>query len=676
MKNLLIYLGIISGTMLAGATPNEVRSYSASPAKTLVYSNGFEDPADPNFRFSTKGMSIAKGEGINGTSALKITRTGKNEQTLYGVISGFENLKPDMKYVVSYKVRCENVGTRGVTRPLIVEFRDRKTGKFVNGVQSVSNRWFKENDFVSDEFSLQFDNNFIPIIVPRLSRNLSGTIWLDDVEIHSQGEECEAVLSWPSGRRFANSGKFKINIYTPITPKVKVLVSLFREEKKLYEKIIAVNNKGIVSEDFGIQPEGKATLNVIVFDEKRRMQLGTFDFQVEITKQETPPAHAVIVNKDGRLLVDGKPYMVIASFCNSSTHSVMPPLSIYKDMADAGFNTFIDYAIFSLKPSKNASGAQLENVSKVLDDVNKLGLKTLFCLQGAQTHSRKRKLDGKNITMPEMTKRTVEALKNHPAILGWYLDDETPPKYYGQIATMRKIINEMDPWHPTLFLTYEYSHFPAVCNLADIITPDQYPISGTRVSIFPAISQMMRRVTTGGIPIWGTIQAFNRGFYGAKTPEQFKKYLYPSLQDIRAMTYLYAIEGATGFIFYTYAGTDGHIAKATELGAPDYFQKLWPPTCAAVADLRRLEPFIMSVEKAPEIKVELKGKGRVEARLFKTAKGKYALLIASVDPMPSEAIVTLPPQIKLKSTYGQTVSLGNGKYRFTSKDIDGDMLFE
>lgn len=51
-------------------------------------------------------------------------------------------------------------------------------------------------------------------------------------------------------------------------------------------------------------------------------------------------------------------------------------------------------------------------------------------------------------------------LKDHPALLGYYVSDENPVEEVPYMRKVRELLNEADPDHFTVTLTYIGRHFP------------------------------------------------------------------------------------------------------------------------------------------------------------------------------------------------------------------------
>ena len=103
---------------------------------------------------------------------------------------------------------------------------------------------------------------------------------------------------------------------------------------------------------------------------------------------------------------------------------------------------------------------------------------------------------------------------------------------------------------------------------------------------------------------------------------------------------------------------------------------MWQRQIRAGAAVRMLEPYFISSQPVPEIRIENRGKAEVKARLWRTEDGKTALVIVGTGGGPADAVITVPGCDGLKSEFGHTEFLSKGQYHFTSEDLASDMLFE
>ena len=108
---------------------------------------------------------------------------------------------------------------------------------------------------------------------------------------------------------------------------------------------------------------------------------------------------------------------------------------------------------------------------------------------------------------------------------------------------------------------------------------------------------------------------------------------------------------------------------------PGSSKEFWPRVTATAKLLRQLEPWLLSLEKAPNVTVENKTSSIVDARAF-SSNGKLRILITGCGPGKAKAVITIPKHQNLKSRFGNTKALGGGKYLFNGNNISSDILIE
>ena len=89
-------------------------------------------------------------------------------------------------------------------------------------------------------------------------------------------------------------------------------------------------------------------------------------------------------------------------------------------------------------------------------------IKIIVCLTAFYVkHSNyvKRGWSGEKGTL-NMTRKLVNSIKDHPALLGYYLTDELSEEQLSVPVQMRQLINHLDPYHPTFTLSNLPSAMP------------------------------------------------------------------------------------------------------------------------------------------------------------------------------------------------------------------------
>ncbi|MDH7571526.1 MAG: hypothetical protein QHJ73_18270, partial [Armatimonadota bacterium] len=162
----------------------------------------------------------------------------------------------------------------------------------------------------------------------------------------------------------------------------------------------------------------------------------------------------------------------------------------------------------------------------------------------------------------------VRALKDHPAILGWYMADEPElrPALPERLRRVREVIAAEDPYHPCVMLNDTIAGIHQYAEGGDVLMPDPYPcflqggLAAQPIEKVSAFIRACREASGGRKAIWITPQAFNYADYGRKGQRG------PTFLELRNMASQAVVYGATGFLWYTYshAGNYPHIG----LGIP------------------------------------------------------------------------------------------------------------
>ena len=118
----------------------------------------------------------------------------------------------------------------------------------------------------------------------------------------------------------------------------------------------------------------------------------------------------------------------------------------------------------------------------------------------------------------EGVKKKAAFLKSHPALLGWYIGNESldggaKPEYIKQLT---EAIHQADPNHPTFLLPT--THYPSrnlwrqAKNTCDAFLMDCYPIGNRKYGNVRWIDRAMEVIEDSphGNRLWAIIQGFNK----------------------------------------------------------------------------------------------------------------------------------------------------------------------
>lgn len=246
--------------------------------------------------------------------------------------------------------------------------------------------------------------------------------------------------------------------------------------------------------------------------------------------------HEWRIREDCVVLYNGEPFVPFGFF------SV--PSGDYREVAAAG-HTALQWYCAQYKRTR-------ESLFEILDDVNDAGLKMMFY---PYPNDRYWLASYKRIYQPMTAKEEdalavrVSSIKDHPAILGYYLFDE-PSCHTVLPARARscyEICREEDPYHPCIVLCQSPSAMFTFREACDIHMPDPYPgfvyrdLAARDMRVVKTYVETAVKAGRGRQAVWFTPQAFHW-----RRPNQRA----PRFRELRNMVWQGIIYGATGVVAF------------------------------------------------------------------------------------------------------------------------------
>jgi hypothetical protein len=275
-----------------------------------------------------------------------------------------------------------------------------------------------------------------------------------------------------------------------------------------------------------------------------------------------------------------------------------------------------------------------------------------------------------------MVREIGKTLNNNKNVIGYYLADENIAKELPNTQVLRERINFADPTHVTTTLTNSVDFLDQYISTGDVILYDAYPYNthrnpGVKGDLVDT-DRCLAKIASLKTPFWFVPQGFDwarhpkRDMFG-KNNEEKRKHRIPSEEELVALPLLGILYGAKGFIFYSYHEIFVH----GENVQPGFSKIFWPRIAKAAKTLKMLEPFIMSIEKAKQVKLNIKN-GAIRYTTL-TANGKIAIIIIALKDTPSKATGILPKGKRFVSINSKTKITGD-KFEFTSSNVNYDVL--
>lgn len=622
--------------------------------------------------FLPDGYSIDPSGGRNGTIALKYERTNPKSYRLANQVVKLEPLK---RYRFSAWIRTENLRGKESGGAVCLEFY--KNGKYLRGsyplgVTKSSDEWMQ----VVGETSVPAEADTCRLVL-YLRPKMTGTVWFDDVEIRLAQDRWNAWVTSGYERVSKANASLSVSVYyTPAAVQsgdddsFKCLVEASRGDFYACSLADVAVNRALAA--FASLPEGEVNLKVSFIDTKRKCIYFQKEMAIDVVDEDTFSKKPILFNKNGSILVDGKPFLPVGIFTNPNCRHSRQPEEVLRKIAQGGFNCVLPYhsETFRLNWDDKPS---VERLNEALDFCHELDLKIIFGIEKLYSdHS------GNTYTwmgtrgLDDSIRRIVESFKNHPALLAWYISDEN--SNVEQVARQKRVVSRLDPGHPTYSVQYKYDVFTQFGGTSDIIGVDPYPVKSDSTHSMAQVSYAMCQANKLiGTPIWGVPQIFNWGpiqakyLSGNKREEYVKAFRDPTEEEIRSMVLLMAIKGARGFIFWQYE--ELYRPPLTE----DDLNRQWPKICRVARMLRDLSPFIVSDAEPKDVEIRTI-KGDILAREFTDDRGRKRILIAAIGPGPAVGMLSLQTD-EYKSLYGKTKNQGRGRYVFSSQNISSDILY-
>ncbi|MDR2117112.1 MAG: hypothetical protein LBP87_12100 [Planctomycetaceae bacterium] len=648
-----------------------IKTFPAVTEKFVATTN-FDTPDDAA-RPLQQGFAIKAGEGRNGTSALFYERTDPNVYIFDSI--PLKNLVPNVHYVAKVWIRTEGIQALNNQVPhfraICIEYS--LNGKWAGGFYGIEPQAKTEWQQISLPFTAVPESSMGLIFI--LDRGITGKIWFDDVEIYTDAEITSAILLTRPDRLsfFGEKNSFTFHTEPPL-PKQAALLATIVNDGKTQEILCRQNSHDFIGNVENLKP-GSVEITAKLADLETKTIVSKQKFQLNAYPATEPPKNACIIDEYNRAIVNGKPFMPLGVFCFTAYERD------YQRLKEAGFNCLQMYESLRLKGNTDNKD-DVKNIREGLDLIDKYGLKLIFSLKDQFPHHGIlcREQWGGVEGFEAVTEHAVKTVKEHSALLAWYISDEESQQNVPLVLGLRQRISRIDAWHPTWTLTNHPGYLPYYGISGDVIGFDPYPISEIEIEQnIREIKPSMTACHSTSLPVWVVPQIFNWGIYKAikNNPEEFAKSHFPTLEEMRAMPLYAAMLGAKGFVFYNYSDVCAHygVHLPPNSGIPE---REWTKVVEMVKPLKELEPFILSTKKPQLITVESEPKNAVEAGVLLNDDGDYRIIIIGTGGKV-KGTFTLPENLRqmkneFRSKYGKTKSLGNGKYEFTANGVDSDIL--
>ena len=357
------------------------------------------------------------------------------------------------------------------------------------------------------------------------------------------------------------------------------------------------------------------------------------------------PAVKSVAVRDGRLLVNDRPFFPVGIYHVGHWHKALP------EAGARGFNVAQVY------------GSTPQSLRQDIDDAFAAGLYAAVALNGQCEN-------------PALVERLVLACRDAPGLLVWSLEDEPnirlpepkdkphaerpfrlPPE---KLQPIHDLIHRLDPVHPVwLNLAHGFAaDHAAYRDCADIHSNDIYPVPEVALPAVAAYGDALAK----GVPDklrWLAIQM------APVRPQMGEKDRDPNPVEARCMSYMALVHGAAGLWYYAFNERPGGKWRASE-SAP----ARWAQWGDLTAELHSLAPLLTTPEPRQAATVELlagpaSGPWRYPPLHVGLRQGPDSLLMIAVNGLaePVKARLALPMKLQAEAAVrfeNRTVRLAGG----------------
>lgn len=186
----------------------------------------------------------------------------------------------------------------------------------------------------------------------------------------------------------------------------------------------------------------------------------------------------------------------------------------------------------------------------------------------------------------------IRKVKDHPAMLAWYVNDERPGSEIADRIHLRGVFERVDPDHPTWGVLDRPFFLRGYLRSFDVAGIDPYPIGLKPISYVADHMHAAQHAVFGDLAFWNVPQTFAWKWFGTTKGNATKGF--PSEAEIVNMNWQHIALGANGLIAYCFHSLkrDCDPAEAPEC---------WSRICRAFEPVKRMIPVLLSVEPTPSV---------------------------------------------------------------------------
>ena len=619
---------VLATVALAFATFGFVVSSSGDENSYRVANPSFEqedaDGCAADWRGNPNAFVVTSEDARSGNACLRWTGDGSEYELLA------QNVDIAPGDIVEFSVWVKTKDVKDGRATICVEWNRQDGtwygGGYATGQEGTTDDWVK----VSGHTRVPEDATN-PHVTVYVTESGSGTAWFDDVEIKRFNLPLFTAMT--TDRYRAQSVGGNVDVYVGYTRTIKNV-----DFKTLKPELTISGEDGSKSSatfvesgddyyrfsfDSSKLSVGKYALTCSMIDPNTK-EMKTIS--TPFTKLDKFPERVSYIDENLRLIHNGEPFFPLGLYLHGADEHELALLG------DSPFNCVMPYEAISRETVDALLNAGLYTIYSVKDNFPTLNSATME--------------EGN-----EKTQKTVDALKDCPGVVAWYINDELPATMLDDLTSRRDQMEKLDPGRPTWVVLYQVDELRLYLPTFDVIGSDPYPISGKAPSTAADWTQKTMNAGFGKRAVWQVPQIFNWASY-KKSESEKKESRAPTYEEMRGMAWMCVANGANGLIFYSFFDLfkmDKTVDEGGQALVREPFDERWGEVKKMAQEISDQFPILLSAGETLDIAATDDSSEDAIWRLYGTDEGTW-LLVVNKSQEPCQAEFVIPEGSKIVKT--------------------------
>lgn len=603
--------------------------------ENLVKNPSFEEVKNGKaigWNYPSRTFSLSTDTASDGKNSIRFENQDASQ---YEFCNQTLDLKAGEIYQYSCRIKTQNVRSPGQGVTICIQWNGAD-GKWLGGafpplgVKGTVNEWTEISGLTR---AIPDEAKKITLSVYGRQETV-GTAWIDEVQVRRFVPPFFGPMTTDQYRQQTIGGQ--VNVFVTVNPAITGDISRYKFSLSVLDQSGRTH--------MTLSPTGHDKHSLAFSFDSNRLTNGVWRLEcsalhpdshktervgLNMTKVDHFPKRKAWIDEHRRLILDGKPFFPLGLYFGnvSAEH-----LEMY---AKSSYNCLMPYVAI---PRETLDRIDAKNI-KVIYSV-----KDLF--KGARNIKSEAEADNR-------VRSTVNALKDHPAIMAWYTNDEYPLSRLTELTNRRNLMEELDPSRPTWAVLYQVHELRGYLPTFDVVGTDPYPVATQPVSLAWDWSVKTNNAVFGAKAVWQVPQIFDWALYKkSKAAKSVQRA--PTYQEMRAMYWMNIAGGANGLIaycwhalFYMDQEPSDQIRTPT-IRKP--FEQSWKEVCQIGQEVADRIPLLLSIDKPLPVEI-VEGKTTVAHRVYAQGDETWVLLVNLSEKETSQITLSTTEPVRVIGTY-------------------------